>query len=222
VDPTVDPSPPRAVAGLRVAIRLLALPLLIFGLLLALWPVARGGYLPCFRAATNATFAIAGWGEVRLEPSDPGEQGGRTDTRLAFHPPDRDDPRPLFHTSFRAQYFGYVPSAIFLALVIGASTGRRRRLRTLFWGGLLLHLFLCLRLAILIGCVHLAFLQNHPDGPPSSASWSWWKAGVERLDGLINQDPTLFAFLPIFVWVLLTVGLEDWREQRGGKGEPSS
>ena len=214
VDPTVEPPARRVVAGLRVTGRLLAWPAVVFALLLALWPTVRDPYVATFRGATNLTFAIAGWSEVRLEVS---RETGNAETRIAYRSSESDDSRPLFHTSFRAQYFGYVPSAILVALVVGASSGRRRRLRTLLWSGALLHLGLCLRLAVLIGCVWFAYLQNHPDGAPTSTAWRGGKRATETIDRIVNRDPTFFAFLPVFLWALFAWRFENWRERLAGR-----
>ncbi len=137
--------------------------------LLALWPVVRGGYAPAFRAsaelAVNVVDPLPGPIAVHFEPGAGGTLAVdlvRMDTIVRLRHRDLQGTDATFGAS--SFFHAYLPTTVLLAL-FGAATAQPWRARKwpLVWALLLLHLFIVFRCVLAVFYTHS---KSTIDGQP--------------------------------------------------------
>jgi hypothetical protein len=187
------------------AIRFLSVFALVYGLLMALWAVWGASYCRLYRTgATPLLESFHGRAIVRFQPAD----NPRDEVRIAFYDRDSADslgrlvPRQRIVHDVRCG--DYIYTAFLVALVVATPISWSRRGRALLWGLLLIHLFMILRLAILIG-----YLLNTEPVALLALNWFWSRLllmGTQVLT--VNILPAFVVC--ILIWTLVALRREDW------------
>jgi hypothetical protein len=114
-----------------------------------------------------------------------------------------------------SRYFGYVPTAMLVALAVAVPVAWRRRTKTLLWGLLLVHAFVSLR-------VLLYLLDELSSG--NALAIVELPPPIKSILSTANEtlaSSTLASFVvPFLLWVLLAVRLEDWLAGPAGEERP--
>lgn len=186
----------------------LFLALALYALLLGAWPLVAWAYRPAFRAAGEFLFGAFGFLEdVRVE-FEPGSGGAiardtpHMDTLILLEhkvlvgPPAKIPASAFFHA--------YHPTAVLLALFLGATTldWRRRRAR-LVGALLLLHLFIALRLSI---AVLYAYRLSNAEGRPMLEIAPATERFLYWMKHLLWVEPATTYLAPASIWALLALG----------------
>lgn len=118
-----------------------------------------------------------------------------------------------------ARHMGYVPVGTFLSSMIVTPLAWRRRLKGILWGLLVIHLFIALRIVVLL--VSLFSSEGpqqlfHP-GRPGAAS-------LRLLTTILTESPTVTYAVPVFLWFGITawyggvpVRSADGEDRTGGE-----
>lgn len=99
---------------------------------------------------------------------------------------------------------GFLPMAVLVALLAATPRGLGRRLRGLVRGGLLVQVFIALRLLVLI----LYAVTAAADSTRAVAS-VWTKTLTHQLHSIVNVEIPLAFAAPALIWLLTTFRRED-------------
>ncbi len=174
--------------------------LLGYGILLALWPLVGDAHRTAFCAFGNVGLSRFGSAaHVRFDPVD-----GPTrfeDTRMTLGLGDPPVSRREDHTS--AFLHSYLPSSLFVALVLATPVPRRRRWLALPVGLALLHAFVAVKLAL-----HLVLLfSTSPESGIRLGEST--RSGLDRLFYALVVSWFPLYVVPILVWIPTTVRRRD-------------
>ena len=154
----------------------------------------RDAYGRLFRAAGNGIFGTFGSrGVVRFQPHT--ESSRRTDIKMVFRVLPVQQERSMTGRSWDT---GWRPVATFLALMLATPIPWSRRWRALGWGILCVHVFVALRVLVV---VVYGFC-----GPPGLALFSpgrFWM-GIAPAILSISIVPATTFMVPIFIWILVS------------------
>ena len=184
-------------------LRSVALFAALYAILLGLWPLVGGWYSAAFRAGGAAAFgSIGSDGVVKFKPADAAVSGGVHENRIYLY--NRRNPNAYFQMTNSTRYVGYLPTILVAALVLATPVSRERRAWSMLWGLGAVHVFIALRLGVvLLG----AFCGEGP--------WCLWRPSpfwasvlASTGDGLSNSPPISFI-VPVFIWLVVTVRRED-------------
>ncbi len=192
-----------------------------YAALMVAWTVLATPYSALFRAGGNTVFARFGSdGRVRfLNPNalsaadlrggvaPPGAVGER-DTALELSSIRTPESFGYLRTS--ARYIGYVPTAVFLALLLAKPMAWSRKGWSLLWGMLLIHGFILFRLAILI-CDGFTGTKAYALFHPSP----FWMRVLDFARDVLADAPTVSYVAPTFIWFLVTFRQTEWSVFRG-------
>ena len=194
---------------MKLALRFALTTALVFGLLMAPWPGLRAAYASLFRVVNEISFSLF-WrgGDVHFErhavPSEPAD----TYVRVV------EDGGASWYTLVDSWGAGWLPTAVFLALVLATPIPRPRRLRALLFGALLVHLYVASMMWINL----LEGLTRHAARCASTqhGAWlgaAWWHEFLATTLVVFRLDPSVFVAVPVLVWLLVSVrrsDLETW------------
>src|SRR5262245_61518296 len=177
----------------------------IYGLLLLLWPVVRFAYAPLFRAGAEFALGVAdpfhGEIRVRFDPENgpaQNEDMPHLDSRLRLQHREMPGADAL---SWASSFFhGYQPTAVLLALFLGATplAWKLRRWR-LLWAALALHAFLALRCFAGVFYIYSkSTIAGRPalDLSPGEARAVYW------IWHFLCEEPCANYVVPILIWLL--------------------
>lgn len=172
-------------------LRFCLIVLAVFLLLMLPWPGLRRGYARVFQTLGDLTFLVS--------PEAVEFQAHRSgidayDTRIEY----TKSGQPGWSRLVDSRVGGYVPTALFLSLVIATPLTRRRRRRALLWGGLMLHAYIYARLGMLLLWAT----------PPTS----WWEGTLFYLSVQLNYESTIYATVPVIIWLLVSFPDCRWEE----------
>jgi len=162
----------------------------LFTLLILSWTWVGGAYGVAFREGANLFFQFFGRTDVEFRPNV--EVALERDTALYVEDGIVDGEQRYWGATLHSFHYGFVPSAIFLALVLATPVAWPRRLHCLLFGGLLLYAFVSARLAL--------FLTFHTNERAREAGSSWWDRAVFHATGVLNSEPTVYALVPVLIW----------------------
>ncbi|MFQ5422934.1 MAG: hypothetical protein ACE5F9_03030 [Phycisphaerae bacterium] len=177
--------------------------ILFYALLVAPWPGLREAYVVAHASAANAFFRSAReHGTVRFIPMGAIRRSG-PDTKLVF---ENHVTGVAGNGTHNAQLTGFIPTALVIALVLATPIPWRRRAVALALGLILVHVFIALRIEILIAHwygVDQPWALDHP-GPT-------WRAIVDALfeSGVVSPTPSFVV--PIVIWAAVSLRRNDWR-----------
>jgi len=185
-----------------------------YAALMAPWPGLESGYASVFRAVGNAFFAqywVWADGSVRfidlrdLKPGDvaPGtpliHDDRAKDTLMELR--SRRDLGTVGYLRASSRYSAYEPTAVLLALILATPVSWRRRCRALVLGGLILHVFIAMRLSLTLAAGGFAADKAYALFHPSP----FWERVLARAEGVIADDPTVSFIVPVFIWFVVAM-----------------
>lgn len=184
---------------LRVAVGFIVRFLLIYGVLMALWPVVSNGYGTLFRAGGGVVSELCGR-RIAVQFEHIPDAGRMNDTEMLVGIVGSGVRLPSTLSSW---HMGYLPTALLTALVLATPVPLARRTRAILWGLLLVQAFIALRQGILIGYgLHLSA------GEPGILGTPFWRGtlltGINMVAG--GQGSSWIAAL--FIWALVSVRRE--------------
>lgn len=166
--------------------------ILVYGLFTLPWHGLGTLYGSAFRAVANVLFGQFGSdGAARFEPLP--DATTKRDTQLVLR--HRWTGREIT-TQYGSRYTGYLPTAVFVALMVATPLPRRRRLAALGVGLMLISAFVALRVA-------LSLLQ----GFRFVGLFDYASSGNYAIDlacEVISKSTITSFFMPIFVWLLVS------------------
>jgi len=196
---------------MKTALRFALTAGVVFALLMAPWPGLHAGYAACFRVANEVAFSLF-WmgGDVHFEPHAVAGEAADTYVRVV------ESGGAAWYTLVESRGAGWLPTAVFLALVLATPISRRRKWRALLAGGLLVQLYVVGLLWINL----LEGLTKHAARCPARqhGEWlgaSWWHESLQTVIVVFRLDPTVFVAVPVLVWLLVSVrrsDLEAWAQ----------
>lgn len=177
----------------------------VYGLLMALWPVWRGVYSQLYSSAAALLFESPG---SRAVVHFHRSRNTGDEVKITFYDRKRVDrlgrPIPLLRIAHDIRYGGYIYLAFLAALILATPIPWRRKAWALLWGLILMHVFMAVRLGILI--LHLLSSEQ-----VSLLALNWfWKETL-----LLSVQVFTINILPGFVvaiviWVLVSFRRGDW------------
>ena len=223
---------PKAIA--RFAI----LSMAVYALLTWMFPLCEREYAAWFRGTGNVALArLWFWpeGSVRfldLHSSDPiGDISAHLPGKLprGFKPPEaegvkdtllllqnRETPAHFGLLRTSSRIMGFTPTAVLLSLALATPIRWRRRFWVLLWGLVLVHVFIVARLTVLV--VNNGFAADKP--------YALFHPGrfaidlLHRLDEVMTDNPTFSYLVPVFLWLVVWMGLELWSSL--GRNRPAA
>lgn len=191
--PRQDLSPPRAGANFTLPVKsllvFLALFLLFFIILLALWSPLANAYGWLFRTTGNVLVGEDSRSRVWFER--PEDADDRHDTQIAVVEPKERVKRA---TKISSRRHGYMPTIFLLALTMATPVAWPRRLRYALWGLLWVNLYVAIKLAL----IPTAYGSVDPSG-------SWTVAGIlRRLFWVVGASSVGWMLVPLLIWAILT------------------
>lgn len=155
----------------------------------------REAYARLFRAANNGIFGKFGTrGVVRFRPFTEGPEAW--DTKVFFQV--RPAPRQRW-VACKAWDTGWRPAASFLALMLATPIPWSRRWRALCWGIVLVHVFVTLRVLMLV-----IFGFSEPEGLGLFSPGRFWMGIIEAAFPHISIKQAATTMAPIFIWILVS------------------
>jgi hypothetical protein len=193
-----------------------------FVLLAIPWPGWTSAYARGMRGGAELGFSAVGWGEVDFEPR-PASGPWVADTSIVL----RDEGgNVVFGSAVPSRFVGYTPTIVFLALLIATPLGLWRWLRALFLGGILVNLYVLVRLALVALMGWTIAVGRSPNPPPHPAflESGWWRKLLRFLVDTLHGEPTVFIVVPILIWFLVCFRSRDFSrtaeaQDRSGEGE---
>jgi hypothetical protein len=189
----------------KQVLKFFCLFVLVYSLLMVLWPELRATYTKLYIAGANSLFGSFGSnGIARFYPSTK----DKSVININLYNKDRRNERGnwvsvrVSDTSHRA---GYLFMAFLSSLILATPVSWRRRGWALFWGLILIHGFVYLQLAIRI-------LQTFVNVPQLSlfALSPFWKQVLSAVNQEFAVHVTLGFIVSVLIWILVSFRREDW------------
>jgi hypothetical protein len=196
----------------KAAIKFLCLSVLVYGLLMAAWPVVGAVYSKFYRAMGEVLFgSFERGGVVQFSQS---EDSKDVIYIIAFNQRrvDKNGNISVMRIYHNIRYGDYMYTAFLTALIAATPLSLRRRGWALVWGLLLMHVFVVLKIAIMI-------LELFKSEPVSLLILSpLWAGVVDTVYRVITNPLTISFIITFFVWVLVTFRRGDWEKIVLGQG----
>lgn len=182
--------PSRSISGFVVRF------LLLYGVLVALWPMLSSGYASLFRSGGELVLGRFGSGGL-VRFRDLPQPEGMDDTRILLKARGSHE---WTWMKLSTRHVGFTSTAVLVALVLATPVPWRRRARALLWAMLLIHLFITLRLLIMIA-FGMSLNESGADALPDSFLARCLAAG--SLSVSVGQGLSYIA--PVLIWVLVAL-----------------
>lgn len=175
----------------------------LYVVLLALWPVVGGAYSAAFRAVGEAVFGSFGSdGVVKFRGADASVSGGVHENKM--HLWNRRNPNAVFPMTNSTRYVGYLPTILVVVLIVATPVSWGRRGWALLGGMAIVHCFIAIRLGVvLLG----AFCGDAPWRIWQPSAF-WQSVLTTTGEGLSNSPPISFI-VPVLIWLMVTVRRDD-------------
>jgi hypothetical protein len=189
--------------------------LLVYGALLALWPVVQSTYTTGF--CKTAQFFLGSFGrDGRVHFRPRAEDRGERDLVMVLE--NRTAPG-VFVPIRGSSRAGYIPMAVLLSLVAATPAPWRLRARAFVLGLFLVGVFIALRLSLLL---LVAFSTN--EAVATFAPGPFMQRVLVEAAGLAAGTWSSFV-VPVFIWVVAMFSFGGWEVVRarvlGQRGSPS-
>lgn len=222
----------------KLIIRFAILVVVFYSLFMIPWPGLERGYAGIFRAGGDKIFSrFWFWssGNVRLldlfSPTLAGDLAaaighdlppnarivqpeGVKDTVMVLM--NRDKPGTIGQLRTGSRYIAYEPTAAVIALSLATPILWRRRIWVVVWGLFWVHLFIALRLSLILAG---EFFNPEKKYALAHAS-SFWLKTLGRAEEVFSDNPTATLVIAMFIWLVAVVGLFGWSAWRN-KPTPS-
>ncbi len=192
------------------------------------WSTLDRAYASWFRSTGNIVFSQFWlWSEAKVQFVDlhaddmraqvnaklPGslptnfklpKHDGVQDTLLMLR--NKNTPADVGFLRTSSRILGYTPLAILIALVLATPTKWIRKLWMMLWGMLLVHLFIAVRISVIL-------LQ---DGYAADKAYALFHPGpfmqdvFDRGKTILADNPTFSYLASVFLWLMVWIGLEIW------------
>ena len=172
---------------------------LIYGLLVAAWPILGSGYRALFCGLGNVLFE-GGEASVHFQPMD---TPGAFDTQLMMR---KRSTGVRGHMKVDSRLVGYLPTVSLIAFVLATPISWKRRRRALLAGLALVTVFVALRMGIPLWRDFSnpnALQVYHP------SAFSRRVLGVAQR--ALLEAPASWFVIPIFIWVGVAFRRADWQ-----------
>lgn len=173
---------------------------LIYGLLVTIWPIVQGTYIDSFCGVGNVLARPFGKVvRVTLQPID--ESGKQMEVELRLENFRAGGART---TRFNARLMGYVPTAETMALIIATPLARIRKWKTLLYGWILANGMIAFNVAFLI--------VFHLSGSHKAAIFSRgpvWGAILDTIHTILVGSLGFTFVAPILIWMVVTFRKAD-------------
>lgn len=103
------------------------------------------------------------------------------------------------------------PLGIFLALFLATRMSRGARWRGLLLGGLLVHLYVALRVVLVALSTQALFARNCPGDESGFFTSSGWTAFIESLSVTANNVPSIRTLVPAMIWAFVVIRIGCFR-----------
>ncbi len=123
----------------------------------------------------------------------------------------RPDVQPVCAIDFDSRKTYWTPLGIFLALFLAPRMSRAARWRGLLLGGLLVHLYVVLRIVLVALSTRALFARTYPTGESGFFTSSGWAAFLEDLSLLVNNVPSVRTLIPAMIWAFVLFRLGCFR-----------
>lgn len=174
--------------------------LLVYAVLMALWPVVRGIYSRSFRSGGEVVSVLfRSRGEIRVRAL--ADQRNKHDTRIIVRHRGSQTWTKMDVGSMR---LGYRPMALLVGLIAGSPIPWRRRVRALLFGFMLIHAFVALRLAIII---RWGFSMNEHGW--NVVSSRFWNEALHTGIWSVSVGLGMSYIAPVVIWILVSLRRED-------------
>ncbi len=220
-----DPSSPAAI------IRFSAIAVVVYTILIIFQPTLHRAYGYWFRGLGDIAFKrVSGVGSVsfidlnsdrvfeQLQAVTPvtvpdtitlPKLEGEKDTLLVLQHRERPGKIGLFRSGSRLMAF--IPSALFLALLVATPLPWLRRLAVFGIGFVLLHMFILFRMWLYVAKVGFA---------DTSKQYHIYEFGDFRMDVLrrtsnvLVDDPTFNYIVPVVIWLITVLAISIWKRRQ--------
>lgn len=173
---------------------------LIYGLFVLPWPGVRTAYAALYRAGGNLAFgALIPGGYVHFQPLP--YQPGRPDTRIHYVNL-RTGVEGARKGSSRNPAFRQ--TVFLISLILATPLPWRRKLSTLWWGLILMHLAIFCKLFIIV---------LHDFSKVGITVWdsaSLWSKALTQINTMAVHDVVMLTLVPVFIWMLVSFQRKDW------------
>lgn len=189
----------------RRAISFLCVFAVVYGLLMALWPVWGGVYSRLYTGAAALLFESPGSRALVHfhQSSDTGDE-----VKITFYDRQRVDavgrPVPLLRIAHDIRYGDYIYLAFMVAVIGATPIAWRRKGWALLWGLILMHVFMAFRLGILI----LYLLNSEQVALLALKAFSRQVLLLSTQVFTVNILPGFVV--AILIWVLVSFRRGDW------------
>lgn len=175
-----------------------------------LWPKAYVKFLDLHSPTLFQDFDRATPGE--LPPNTPilGPDG-KKDTLMVMM--NHSAPGSIGQLRTWSGWIGYEPTVVLIALALSTPIILRRRLWLLFWGLLLVHLFMAIRLSFVLLDGGYAANKRYSlfDVGPFARSLIW------RFKEIFADNPAVSLVVPFFLYLIALFALQLWYSRRESK-----
>lgn len=174
----------------------------IYGLLaVAPWPGLRDGYADAFRAVGDGLFNPYGEnGWVRFDRLDDASTIHDTKTSVGIWGKTGGNA-----ITYSARTAGYLPVAAIVALVCATPLPWPRRLRALVWGLILVHVFIALRVWLMV-----LFAMCGPAGLAMYSPGVGVMKALATVVDIVSISPAASMLVPVFIWLIVCFWRDGW------------
>ena len=195
-----------------------------YALLIVPWPGLERGYAAFFRGVGNTALSGSFWlwprASVRfLDLHAPDPIGDLDRVTPGTLPPDlqvpkfegikdtlmvlinRDVPATFGLVRTSSRYVAYGPTVMLIALILATPLAWRRKLWSLLFGLLLIHMFILMRVSLTALVNGFAADKVYAIVHPGA----FWGGVLSKTETLFSDDPTVSYVVPVCVWFLVTL-----------------
>jgi len=231
----------------KLIIRFAVLVVVFYSMLMIPWPGLERGYSGIFRAGGDAVFSrfwfwpsgnvhfldlysptlvkdLAAVIGRELPPNARiAQPEGVKDTVMILM--NRDKPGTIGQLRTGSRYIGYEPMAAVIALSLATPIVWRRRIWVVVWGLFWIHIFIALRLSLILAGDFFSPAKKYALTHASP----FWLRSLGRAEEVFSDNPTATLVVAVFIWLIAVVGLFGWSAWRskpavsaGGSSSPAA
>ncbi len=186
--------PARLIAGFLVRV------IVLYGVLMAPWPGLSEGYAAFYRGCAGVFLSsFPGGGVVRFEPLSPPD--GVRDTQIVC---SKRGSQVVASMPTGSRYGGRAPTALLVALVLATPIPWSRRCLGLFFGLLLVNIYVGWRISL-----NLLDFYTAPHSLALYEIGPFFKPVLSATKEFVAGGITGAYFPPIFIWILVSLRRTD-------------
>lgn len=174
---------------------------LVYIVLMIPWPGVARAYGLLYRIGGDLVFGTFSFGaDVHFQAADASDGNWDTKVIIKNH---RSGATGTLPSSSR--HMGYIPTAVFVSLVLATPIVWKRKRQALFWGFLWVNIYVAFRVWLSI------FDALSGQGPGALYALSpFWKQILDDVRHVVAIVPANWFVAPVFIWILVSFRSEDW------------